>query len=61
MAKLFPSDIALLRAAASLAAHAPERMRAAHLSTRLEELARRLDPQVREHGERAKEDLPLAA
>lgn len=35
-------DVALVRAAASVAAHAPERMQAAHLAARLEELARRM-------------------
>jgi hypothetical protein len=37
------SDIELVRAAASLAAHAPERMVAAHLASKLEDLARRLE------------------
>jgi hypothetical protein len=34
--------VALIRAAASLAEHAPEKMRAAHMAPRLEELARRI-------------------
>jgi hypothetical protein len=46
MTKLNASDVSLIRAAASLAAHAPERMRAAHLAGRLEELAGRLAPEV---------------
>ncbi len=46
MIKLSSSDIALLHAAASLAAHAPERMHASHLAPRLEALARRLKPHV---------------
>lgn len=37
------SDIELIRAAASLAAHAPQRMVAAHLAPKLEELAGRLE------------------
>ncbi len=40
--KLTSADVALVRAAASLAAHAPEKMRAAHMAPRLEALARRL-------------------
>lgn len=36
------ADAALVRAAASLAEHAPEKMRAAHLAPRLEELAQRI-------------------
>ena len=39
---LSAADVALIRAAASLAGHAPEKMRAAHLAPRLEELARRI-------------------
>jgi hypothetical protein len=46
MTKLHRSDIALLRAAASAAEHAPERMRAAHLAPRLERLARRLEAEL---------------
>jgi hypothetical protein len=37
------SDIELIRAAASLAAHSPEWMVAAHLAPKLEELARQLE------------------
>jgi|GEM_PF-3472640 len=40
--KLTYADIALIRAAASLAEHAPQKMRAAHLAPRLENLARRV-------------------
>ena len=47
MTKLSRSDIALLRAAASLAANAPERMHAAHLAPRLESLANRLASEVK--------------
>ena len=36
------ADAALVRAAASLAAHAPEKMRAAHHAPRLEDLASRI-------------------
>ncbi len=43
---LTSADVALVRAAASLAAHAPERMRAAHLAPRLEELARRISAEL---------------
>lgn len=39
---LSAADVALIRAAASLAEHAPEKMRAAHLAPRLEELALRI-------------------
>ncbi|HEV2734370.1 MAG TPA: hypothetical protein VGV85_05995 [Longimicrobiaceae bacterium] len=39
---LSAADVALIRAAASLAGHAPEKMRAAHLAPRLEELAQRI-------------------
>ncbi len=39
---LSAADVALIRAAASLAEHAPEKMRAAHMAPRLEELARRI-------------------
>ena len=46
MTKLHLSDIALVRAAASAAAHAPERMRAAHLAPRLESLAERLEAEL---------------
>jgi hypothetical protein len=46
MTKLLPSDIALVRAAASAAEHAPERMRAAHLAPRLEDLAERLEAEL---------------
>lgn len=41
--KLRTSDIELIRAAASLAAHAPQQMVATHLASKLEELARRLE------------------
>ncbi|HEX2092961.1 MAG TPA: hypothetical protein VHG28_11185 [Longimicrobiaceae bacterium] len=40
--ELTSADVALIRAAASLAAHAPEKMRAAHMTPRLEALARRI-------------------
>jgi len=39
---LSAADVALIRAAASLAEHAPEKMRAAHLAPRLESLALRI-------------------
>ncbi len=42
MVKLTSSDVALIRAAASLAEHAPEKMRAAHLAPRLVNLALRI-------------------
>ncbi len=43
---LTAADVALVRAAASLAGHAPEKMRAAHLAPRLEELALRIAAEV---------------
>ena len=46
LVELSRSDLALLRAAASLAAHAPVRMRAEHLASPLERLADRLEPHV---------------
>jgi hypothetical protein len=51
MAKIYAADIALIRAAASLAAHAPERMHAAHLAPRLEALARRLSGEMEKEPE----------
>jgi hypothetical protein len=39
---LSAADVALIRAAASLAEHAPERMRAAHMAPRLQDLALRI-------------------
>ncbi len=39
---LSAADVALIRAAASLATHAPEKMRAAHMAPRLEDLALRI-------------------
>jgi hypothetical protein len=53
MTKLDPSDIHLLRAAASVAEHAPARMRAAHLAPRLERLADRLQAELPEPGTEA--------
>ena len=44
--KFTSADVALIRAAASLAAHTPEKMRAAHLAPRLEDLARRVAAEV---------------
>lgn len=57
------ADAALIRAAASLAAHAPEQMRAAHMVPRLEELARRLAAPVGkpEPVETTARELPRAA
>lgn len=49
--KLDAFDIEIIRAAASLAAHAPERMVAAHLAPKLEELARRLELELQLGGE----------
>ena len=46
MVKIYAADLALIRATASLAAHAPERMHAAHLAPRLEALARRLSREI---------------
>jgi hypothetical protein len=40
------AEIALVRAAASLAAHAPEKMRAAHMASRLEALAKRMQAEL---------------
>ena len=57
MTKLSASDITLLRAAASLAAHAPDRMHATHLAPRLEALADRLEVHVAE--EPGEEAIPL--
>lgn len=68
--KLDAFDIEIIRAAASLAAHAPERMVAAHLAPKLEELARRLELELQlggepggETGDRAPQamELPRAA
>lgn len=59
--KLLRSDIETLRAAASLAAHAPEKMRAAHLAPRLEALARRLEAEVHEEPETGVVPLQRAA
>lgn len=54
------SDIELVRAAASLAAHAPARMVAAHLASKLEELARRLERELgSESGGQASQDIEL--
>ncbi len=39
---LSAADVTLIRAAASLAEHAPDKMRAAHLAQRLESLALRI-------------------
>lgn len=58
------SDIELIRAAASLAAHAPERMVAAHLASKLEDLARRLELALEKESEgqaRQVVELPRAA
>lgn len=44
--KLTSADVALVRAAASLAEHAPESMRAAHMAPRLESLALRIAAMV---------------
>jgi hypothetical protein len=57
------ADVALIRAAASLAAHAPGKMRAGHMAPRLEELARRLvvPDAAPERSESATRDLPRAA
>jgi hypothetical protein len=46
MKHLSASDVAVIRAAASLAAHAPDRMHAAHLTARLEDVARRLEAEL---------------
>lgn len=57
-------DVALIRAAASLAAHVPERMHAGHLAARLERLASRLAlvaETAEPEGARAPRELPRAA
>lgn len=57
------ADVALVQAAASLAAHAPGKMHAAHLAPRLEELARKLAARAArpEGWQSPARDLPRAA
>lgn len=56
------AEIALIRAAASLAAHAPDKMRAAHLAARLEALAKQMQAELpRDQEEESSPDLPRAA
>jgi hypothetical protein len=43
---LRPGDLTLLEVLASLAEHAPERMRATHLADRAREMAKRIGPIV---------------
>lgn len=59
--KVCTSDIELIRAAASLAAHAPAWMVAAHLAPKLEELADRLEAGLGGEAEGQPLDLPRAA
>lgn len=62
MTEFSRADVALLEAAASLAAHAPEPMRAAHLTPRLHALACRIAARLpRDESEIGPETLLRAA